>query len=142
MNLYALGADILVFFHSLYVLFTVGGAFCILTGAVFRWKWIRNRIFRLIHLLAVLFVALEASIGVLCPLTVWEYRLRVLAGQNREGDISFVGRIIRSLIFVDLPDWGFILLYLAFGGIVLFMILFIRPDPPRKGPEKDGRRKG
>ncbi len=122
----------LVFIHSLYVLFTVGGAACILIGALFRWRWIRNRIFRLIHLISVLFVALEASVGVLCPLTVWEYRLRSLAGQTSERDISFTGRIIRSLIFVDLPDWGFLILYLSFGGIVLFMILFIRPDPPRR----------
>jgi len=134
MNPYALAADALVFVHSLYVLFTVGGAVSVLIGALCGWSWIRNRMFRIIHLIAVLFVALEASLGILCPLTVWEYRLRSLAGQRSEENISFVGRIIRSLIFVELPWWGFVVLYLLFGAIVLLMVFFIKPDPPRKNP--------
>ena len=141
MNPYALAADALVFFHSLYVLFTVGGAVLILAGGLFKWRWIRRRLFRIIHLTAVLFVALEASVGVLCPLTVWEYELRRAAGQRMEEDISFVGRIIRELIFVELPDWGFLLLYLGFGLVVIILVLFIpwesRKDrrPPSDGSE-------
>ena len=134
---YAFAADLLVFVHSLYVLFTVGGSLLILAGAALHWSWIRNRIFRRIHLAAVLLVTLEASLGLMCPLTTWEYRLRTLAGQSREEDVSFVGRIIRSLIFIDLPDWGFLLLYSLFGGIVLIMILFIKPEP-RSGKSKKG----
>jgi hypothetical protein len=138
MNAYALAADSLVFVHSLYVLFTLGGTTAILIGAVRHWKWIRNRVFRMIHLGAVLLVALEASIGVLCPLTVWEYRFRTLAGQAQEGEISFVGRIIRSIIFIDLPDWGFIVLYSLFAVIVVILVFFIRPNPPRHKPKKGG----
>jgi hypothetical protein len=133
MNPYALAADALVFFHSLYVLFTVGGAVLILAGAVSGWRWIRRRVFRILHLAAVLLVALEASLGVLCPLTVWEYELRRAAGQRVEEDISFVGRILRELIFVELPDWGFLLLYLGFGLVMVILVFLIPWEPSRKG---------
>jgi hypothetical protein len=131
LNNYALLADIIVFIHSLYVTFTVGGAFLIIIGGILNWSWVRNRIFRLIHFCAVIFVALESLINVNCFLTVWEYKLRQAAGQRTESDISFIGRIIRSLIFVELPSWGFTLLYVGFGLIVLAMI-FLFPMDKRK----------
>lgn len=132
MNPYALAADGLVFFHSLYVLFTVGGAVLILAGGLLKWRWVRRRAFRILHLAAVLFVALEASLGVLCPLTVWEYELRKAAGQGVEEDISFVGRILRELIFVELPDWGFLLLYLGFGLVMIVLVFLIPWEASRK----------
>ncbi len=135
-------ADVLVFIHSLYVLFTVGGALLILAGGLFRWSWVRGRLFRIIHLCAVLLVALEALLGVLCPLTVWEYELRKAAGKHAEEDISFVGRILRDLIFVELPDWGFLLLYLAFGAAVVLLSFCIPWEPRRhrrRKPSDEGQ---
>ena len=126
MNKYALWADAIVFIHSLYVLFTVGGALIIMGGGLLKWRWVRNRFFRIIHLCAVGFVALESLVNISCFLTEWEYKLRALAGQTVESDISFMGRIIRSIIFVELPDWGFTLLYVGFG-LMVFILLFIFP---------------
>lgn len=134
MNIYALAADLLVFLHLLYVAFTIGGALLVLVGGILRWSWIRNRLFRFIHLGSVLLVAAEALIGVWCPLTVWEWRLRARAGQGVETDISFVGRLIRSIIFVELPDWGFTVMYVGFGILVLLIMLLI---PPKKRMRKD-----
>ena len=134
MNIHAVAADLLVFLHLLYVAFTVGGALLILAGGLLGWPWIRNRLFRFLHLGAVLLVAVEALIGIWCPLTTWEWRLRARAGQDYEADISFVGRLIRSVIFVELPDWGFTVMYVGFGILILLVMVLI---PPKKRKRKD-----
>jgi heme A synthase len=128
-TLAALAADLIVAFHSLYVLFAVGGEFAILAGALLRWAWIRSRWFRFLHLAAVVFVAVEAFIGMACPLTVWEYELRRAAGQSSEEQISFIARIIRALIFYDFPPWVFTALYIGFAAVVLLTFVLI---PPRR----------
>lgn len=127
MNIPALLADAVAGVHLTYLLFTVGGEVLILAGAALKWDWIRNRIFRRIHLAAVLFVAVEALIGYLCPLTQIEYELRQAAGQQIENEISFVGRLIRSVLFYDFPTWVFTFLYVGFGAAVLGTYLLIRP---------------
>ena len=133
MNLYALAADALVFLHLIYLAFTVGGEAAVLVGAAAGWRWVRNRLFRLLHLAAVLFVAFEALLGMWCPLTLWEYRLRRLAGQGGEEDISFVGRLIRDILFWEFPSRFFLFLYLGFGLLVLGSFLLI---PPVKRPSE------
>ncbi len=128
MNLYALAADGIVVLHLCYVAFTLGGEAAILAGWLFKWRWIRNRVFRLLHLAAVLLVAAEALLGIWCPLTVWEHRLRYLAGQHVEEEISFVGRLIRLVLFYDFPAWFFLALYVGFGLLVLLSFILIPPE--------------
>jgi hypothetical protein len=126
-NLYALLADALVFLHLCYLVFTVGGEAAILAGWIRGWVWIRNRVFRFLHLASVLLVALEALLGIWCPLTVWEYRMRRAAGQMVEEDISFVGRLIRMILFYEFPPLFFTLLYIGFGGLVLLTLIYVPP---------------
>ena len=128
MNLWAAAADTMVFLHLCYVTFTVGGTVLVMAGGFFGWQWVRNRAFRIIHTSAVLIVTAESLVGVWCPLTVWEWRLRARAGQDTEQDISFVGHLIRGLIFVDLPSWAFTLMYVVFGLLVLAIMLFVKPE--------------
>jgi hypothetical protein len=130
-------ADLIVIVHFLYVGFTVGGEALVLIGAALRWKWIRNPIFRIIHLLACVLVAVEAVVGVLCPLTEWEYELRIKAGQRFEGDLTFIARLIRRIIFYEFPDWVFFVCYIAFGGLVIFTLIAI---PPRFRKDSEGGR--
>jgi hypothetical protein len=130
MELKAFLADLVVFFHGLYVLFAVGGEAVILIGAALRWRWIRNLWFRVLHLGAVLLVAAQALLGVLCPLTILENRLRTAAGQTAEEEITFLGRIIRHLIFYDFPGWVFTLLYVGFGAVVLGTLFLVPPEKP------------
>lgn len=127
--MYAVLADTIVAFHLLYVSFAVGGELLILLGGITRWNWVRNVPFRIAHLVAVLFVAVESIVGMICPLTEWEYNLRRKAGQTAEEDITFIGRLIRMIIFYEFPDWFFTLLYTGFGGLVLLTLLLV---PPRK----------
>lgn len=128
MNLSALLADVIVIFHFCYVAFTVGGEIVVLLGGVLRWQWVRNLPFRIVHLAAVVLVAGEALAGAACPLTVWEYNLRVRAGQAVEGQLSFVARLVRSIIFYDFPAWVFLAAYVAFAALVaVTFFVVVRP---------------
>ena len=132
--MYALLADLLVAVHLGFIASVIGGQFVILIGAALRWRWIRNRWFRVGHLLAIVFVALEAVIGMICPLTEWEYVLRREAGQIVEEDISFVGRFAREILFYDLPTWVFTTAYVSFALVVVITLVFVPPQwrrPPR-----------
>ena len=131
MNIYTFLADCILVLHFCYLLFTVGGAAVILAGGLLGWRMIRNRLFRLLHLGSVVFVALEVLVGMWCPLTIWEYRLRILGGQHADGDIRFIGRIIRSIMFFDFPGWFFLLLYIGFAGLVAALFVIFPPQKNR-----------
>ena len=128
---YGFAADAIVVFHFGYVLFAVGGELVVLLGWLLRWRWIRNLAFRIVHLASVVVVAVEALIKVLCPLTDWEYRLRLLAGQTVEEEIPFMARLVRRIIFYDFPAWVFTLTYILFALLVAATFLLV---PPRKKP--------
>jgi hypothetical protein len=116
-------ADAVLVVHVLFVLFVVGGFALILAGAG-RWSWIRNRTFRVSHVAAIVFVAVEALLGVTCPLTYWEDVLRAAGREER----SFIGRWLAWLLYYDLPEWVFALAYAAFA---LAVIGCWRAIPPR-----------
>lgn len=130
----AAAADLVLGLHFLYVLFVVLGQAAVLIGAVSGWHWIRNRIFRLLHLLAIGIVAVQAVLGLPCPLTVIEHRFRMMAGQRPE-QIAFIPRLFRRLIFFDLPGTTFLWIYLGFGALVA--LTFILVPPRRKSSNRE-----
>ncbi len=129
---YRLLADLVVAVHSAYVAFVLVGQVLILAGLWRGWRWVRNWWFRGLHLAAILVVALEAVFDVACPLTVWEQRLRELAGQEASRG-TFVGDLLHNLIFVDAPPWAFTAGYVAFAALVL--ATFVLAPPRRRRPE-------
>jgi hypothetical protein len=128
----ALLADIIVVLHFGYVLFAVGGEILVLAGGLLRWRWTRSLPLRLAHLAAVVLVAVEALAGVVCPLTEWEFRLRELAGQQVERQLSFVARLVRAIIFYDFPTWVFTLAYVGFALLVAGSFLLFPPQRARR----------
>jgi hypothetical protein len=129
---HALLADAIVLLHLAYVLFTVGGEAAVVVGGLLRWRWVRNLWFRVAHLLSVVVVAIEAVVGVLCPLTRWEYDLRRLAGQGLEEEIPFIARLVRRLIFFDFPQWVFMAVYILFASVVVASLLLVPPRRPSR----------
>jgi hypothetical protein len=125
---YGFLADVIVAIHVVYMAFVVFGQIAIMAGALLKWGWIRNPWFRLTHLLAILIVALEALFGIACPLTTWEYDLRMAAGQPVSGD-SFVGRLLHNVLFYHLPPWVFTTCYVSFALLVLVTLLWAPPRP-------------
>jgi hypothetical protein len=112
-------ADLIAAIHLVYVSIVVLGLFVILLGGVFHLRFARNFWFRAIHLSMILIVVFEALFGITCPLTDWEYGLRIAAGQQDAADVPFVARLIHKLIFYDFPQIVFTAGYCLFGIAVL-----------------------
>ena len=126
---YHVEADLVAAVHAAYIAFVVFGFIAIMLGVAMGWQWVRNVYFRAAHLAAILLVCVEAMIGVSCPLTILEDRLRVL-GADTPYPGSFVGYVLDRLIFYDFPQWLFTSVYLSFGALVLLTFLLA---PPRIG---------
>lgn len=127
MPIYGFLADAVVTVHLFYVAFTIGGELLILLGGLFRWAWVRNIPFRIAHLASVVLVAVEAIGGAQCPLTTWEYQLRVLAGQRVDAQMGFIARIVRSIIFYNFPAWVFLAAYVGFALLVGATLFIVKP---------------
>jgi len=123
-------ADIIAVIHLGYVIYVILGFILIVLGIIFRWGWIRNLLFRITHLLAIVGVACEALLGLDCPLTVLEFKLRY-APDFSNNKVSFFGTIVDSLLYYNAPGWVFTIIYAAFA--VLVIITFIIAPPTRKG---------
>ena len=117
-------ADVILVIHFLFVLFIVAGFGAIWIGWWRGWKWIRNRVFRVIHLGAMLFVAAESLFGYLCPLTIWEDMLR---GGSHGAPAGFLQRWISRLLYYDFPGWVFTVAYTVFAILVLATFFIVRP---------------
>ncbi len=117
-----LAADAILVVHFAFVAFVVGGLAAIWVGAAAGWRWVRNFRFRVLHLAAICFVAAEALLGVMCPLTVWEDALR-----GRGSEVGFIARWIRSVMFYEVEPWVFTVGYVGFAVVVAATFWFVRP---------------
>ena len=125
-------ADLIVSIHFVYVIIVVGGLFVIVLGGVLRWRFIRNFWLRAIHLAMILIVVFETLFGITCPLTDWEYELRIAAGQQNASAESFIARLIQKVIFYEFPLFVFIIAYCLFGLAVLMAWWLFPPLLPWK----------
>ena len=72
-------------------------------------------------------IAFNAVRGELCFLTIWEAQLRDRAGQYNREEISFIGRVFRDLLYVEVPQESLNVIYLIFGSLVAISVLLVRP---------------
>jgi hypothetical protein len=129
-QLYAIAADGLLVLHVLFVLFIAFGLLLVFVGKLLSWQWVRNRWFRLAHLVGIGIVVLQAWFGLICPLTTWEMNLRARAGDAvYEG--AFIAHVLNELLYYHAPDWVFVVCYTAFGILVVGSWFWIPPRPFR-----------
>lgn len=126
---YRLLADFVLIMHALFIAFVILGFVLIVIGAVRRWVWIRNRRFRLVHLLAIAIVVAQTWFGWICPLTEWESRLREAAGGGGYTR-SFVAHWLHEIIFYEVDPGVFTALYTLFGMAVLLAWRLVPPRHP------------
>ncbi|MCK6371849.1 MAG: DUF2784 domain-containing protein [Gammaproteobacteria bacterium] len=124
-------ADLVLLVHASFVAFVVVGQLLVLIGLWRRWRWVRNRTFRLLHLGAIGVVVLQAWLGVLCPLTTLENALRVRAGEGAYAG-SFIQHWLHRLIFYDAAGWVFTAVYSVFGALVALTWYYGRPQAGRR----------
>lgn len=122
-TLYSLLADAMLIIHFAFVVFVVGGFILILAGLLAGWPWVHNRRFRIIHLVAIAVVVLQAWLDRLCPLTIWENELRRLAGQSAYSQ-TFIEHWLHEILFYQAPSWVFTAIYTGFGLLVLLTWFF------------------
>jgi hypothetical protein len=120
-----LAADAVLLAHFAIAAFIVCGLVFVWLGAALGWRWIRNPWFRYLHLAAIVFVAVEALIGIACPLTVWEDLLR---GSLRAE--SFIARWVHRLLYYRAAEWIFTTAY-ALWTLATLLTLW-RVPPTRK----------
>lgn len=121
-------ADAILLVHFAVVLFITAGLPLIYLGAALRWTWVRARRWRALHLAAIVFVAMESLLGIACPLTIWEDRLR-----GARPNLGFIERWIQRTMFYDLPERVFLLAYVSFAVLVAVTWVTVPPDR-RQGP--------
>jgi hypothetical protein len=125
---YQLLANTVLLAHVGVVLFIVAGLLMILLGGRFGWAWVRNFRFRVLHLVAIVYVVAESWLGIVCPLTDLEQWLRERAGQPaHEGD--FIAFWLGKLLFYQAEPWVFIVVYSAFALLVIYSWVIVRPSP-------------
>jgi hypothetical protein len=124
-------ADLVEASHVAFLVFTLIGQIVIFIGIALKWQWVRNPWFRCLHLACIVFVAFEYIVGMECPLTDLEVYLRDLAGETRNADASFIGRLMHRSVFifegVDTSHWGFLVGYVSFALLVLATFYFAPP---------------
>jgi len=128
-------ADAMLIIHVLFVAFVVLGLFAVYAGYVLKWRWVRNRVFRIVHLCAIGYVVVQSWLGAVCPLTTWEMALRTEAGAATYSG-SFIQYWLQSLLYYSAPEWVFVAGYSVFGGLVMASWWVVRPHRrvrPRKG---------
>lgn len=117
-TLYSILADAILIVHFAFVAFVVFGFLSILVGLLARWSWIHNRVFRIVHLVAIAVVVLQAWFDQICPLTLWENELRRRAGESAYTE-TFVEHWLHKVLFYQAEPWVFTTIYTVFGGLVL-----------------------
>jgi hypothetical protein len=123
-------ADAVLALHLLVVAFVAGGLLLVVAGNLGRrWPWVNHYPFRLAHLAAIAFVAVQAWLGATCPLTTLEMALRAQAGQAAYAG-GFIAHWLQRLLYWDFAPWVFVLAYTLFGMAVLWAWWCF---PPRRG---------
>lgn len=122
-------ADLVLVAHVAFIAFVIFGLVLTWLGWLRRWGWVRNPWFRLAHLAAIGVVAAQALLGIICPLTIWEDELRLLAGGEGRYAGSFIQHWLHQLIFFEAEGYIFTIAYVAFFLAVLLSFWVI---PPRR----------
>ncbi len=131
MNIYALLSDVVVVVHFLYALTIIVGLVLIYAGKFLKWRFVKNPVFRLIHLTMIMIVAFESIFHIECPLTYIEYKLLSLAKIHHQ-NTPFIAGFINKILFWNLPNEFFDMLYVAIAIVILLSFFVVPVDFKKK----------
>jgi Protein of Unknown function (DUF2784) len=131
----ALLADLILFLHVVYAAFVLGGLLAVPLGARLGWHWVRIPALRRAHVACTAVVAVEALVGMTCPLT-WVEHLLLVASGTAGYERSFIGHLLYQLLYYDAPLWMFTMAYVALAMAVTLLYYYIPPlpRPSRQAP--------
>ena len=125
---FLLAADIVLVLHVLFVAFIIIGLVSVFIGKVLSWSWIRNPWFRLLHLVAIGVVVIQAWFGIICPLTTLEMELRAQAADTVYTG-SFISYWLEKILYYQFSPWVFTICYTVFAAAVVYSWYLV---PPRR----------
>ena len=131
-KLYLILADAILFAHALIVAFNLFSLPLIWLGYFLGWRFVRNFYFRVIHLVMIAYIAVQALVGEVCPFTTWENDLRLQAGTDPRYATSFVGHWLQRLVFYEADERVFTIAYVVFFALVLLTLYLVKPNWPRR----------
>ena len=109
--------------HLAIILFNLFGLVAVPIGALSGWRFVHIRWWRVLHVASLAVVALQATLGRACILTLWQARL-----EGAEPPTPLVMRWVEGLIYWPLPLWVFSALYIL---VFAYALLLFRLVPPR-----------
>jgi hypothetical protein len=109
--------------HIAVILFNVFGLIAVPLGALCGWRFVRIRWWRVLHLVLLGTVALQAVVGRACFLTLWQAALAEGAASPTPLIMGWVNR----MIYWPLPIWVFAALYLLVFGYALALLWLVPP---------------
>lgn len=118
-------ASVILGVHLGVVAFNVGGLVLVPIGGALGWRWVRLYRLRLLHLLSLAVVALQALFGRACFLTIWQFALQSQHGAGEPPPM--IATWINRLLYWPLPHWVFVVAYVA---VFAYTILLWRWVPP------------
>jgi len=136
-NGWVLAADAMLLAHFAFVAFVVLGFAYIWAGRAAGWKSAGNPRFRVAHLAAMGIVLAQSLLGAVCPLTKWENDLRVRGGQGEAYETTFMQEWLHRLLFFDLDEKAFMVIYAVFFALIVATFRFV-PVDWKRGRRKDG----
>lgn len=107
--------------HLVVIVFNVAGLVAIPLGAGLGWRWVRVRWWRVLHIASWAVVALQATLGRACFLTLWQDELTGVS------EPPLIMRVVNGLIYWPLPMWVFTAIYLTLFGLVIALWWLVRP---------------
>jgi hypothetical protein len=124
-------ADAVMLVHLGIVVFNAAMLVLVPWGAN-RWRWVRHRALRQLHVAMMVFIAAQALLGQHCPLTLIESALRTGADKR-----LFVMRMVEAVLYWDLPPAFFAALYCACALWTIALWVWVRPRPRPLRPAPD-----
>ena len=115
-------ADAILLLHLAIVLFNTLGLVLVWVGAVLGWRWVRIFALRIVQILLMGYIALQAMVGQICPLTILEDALRGTVDER-----GFIARWASALLYWNAPPWVFAAGYLVWFGVMLLTWFMVRP---------------
>jgi Protein of Unknown function (DUF2784) len=116
-------AEFILAAHIAVILFNIFGLIAIPLGGFYGWRFVRVRWWRLLHLVLLGIVALQAVAGRACILTL----LQAAAANGAASPTPLIVGWVNRMIYWPLPLWVFAVLYLVIFGYALALLWLVPP---------------
>tara|TARA_B100000989_G_scaffold288139_1_gene258544 strand:- start:576 stop:947 length:372 start_codon:yes stop_codon:yes gene_type:complete len=116
-------SEIILLLHLLIFLFITLSFILIPIGYFQKWEWVKNKYYRSIHLILMGIISIETILGFMCPLTILENYFRDdIKVDNKLTEIA------HQILYWDLPNYQFIILYILSFSYLIFLWFFFKPN--------------